>query len=72
MGPNEWLLEHVPYTHGELAFDGVAADAGAARALGCAVGAPLLRMRRLTWDGARPVTSVAVTYPPGRDVRLTL
>ena len=66
--PNEWLLEHVPYTHGALSFDAAAASEPAARALACEPGRPLLRMRRTTWDGMRAVTSVVLTYRPGHAV----
>lgn len=70
-GPNEWLLERVPYTHGRIAFDAVTAEAKAGL-LACAAGAPLLRMRRLTWDGERPITSVELRHAPGHTLRTAL
>lgn len=66
---NEWLLEHVPYTSGELTISAESADAGTADLLGLPQGTPLLCLNRVTLDGARIVTSVRLSYRPGH--RLT-
>ncbi|MGR3436123.1 MAG: GntR family transcriptional regulator [Shimia sp.] len=69
---NEWLLRHAPYTHGEIAFGAVAADAGTARSLDCAEGAPLMSLDRVTWNGARPVTQVRILFHAGYALRTAL
>ncbi len=65
---NEWLLAHVPYTHGEIRLSAEAASENEARILLTDPGAPLFVMERLTWDHARPVTLARLCYAPGHRI----
>ncbi len=62
---NEWLVAHVPFTTGEIAFSAAAADAAQAAALGLSPGAPLFVAERTTWIGAVPITFVRLSHAPG-------
>lgn len=61
---NEWLVAHVPFTTGDIAFSAETA-ADEAAVLGVAPGAALFVIDRTTWDGDRPVTWVRLAYAPG-------
>lgn len=67
-GPNEWLIETVPYTDVEISFSAIAADKAQAEALGCAEGAALFAVERATWFAGRPVTFVRLCHTPGHKV----
>ena len=69
---NEWLLAHAPYTHGEIGFSAVMADARAIAALGCPDPSALFVLDRLTWDQAQVVTKVRITYAPGHAMTTAL
>lgn len=69
---NEWLLAHAPYTHGEIAFSAVIADAEAIAALVCPDPSALFVLDRVTWDQARVVTQVRITYAPGHRMTTAL
>jgi GntR family histidine utilization transcriptional repressor len=69
---NEWLVAHVPFTGGDIAFGAEAAGAEAAALLGCAPGAALLTVARTTQAGAVPVTAVTLTHAPGHRVTAAL
>ena len=69
---NEWLLRHAPYTHGEIGFSATAATAPEAALLGCAPGAALFQIDRLTWDHARAITRVRLAYAPGHRMQTAL
>lgn len=62
---NEWLLENVPFTNGNISFFAVSASGQAAEHLVCEEGSALLCFDRLTWDGHDTITKVCVTYSPG-------
>lgn len=62
---NEWLVRHIPYVSGTLAWSAVAADAEAASLLGCAPGTPLLALDRTTRGTAGPITRVRLLHAPG-------
>ncbi len=62
---NEWLLAHVPYTHGEIRLSALAATGDEARLLETDPGAPLFVIERLTWDHGRGVTLARLCYAPG-------
>lgn len=65
IGPNQWLVETVPFTDMDLNFSAVAADEEVALRLGCRAGDPLFQMERTTWLDGTPVTYVQLSYPPG-------
>ena len=66
---NEWLLQNVPYTRGEIAFAAKPATAGNAKHLNCPEGSALLAVNRLTWDHHQSVTAVQVLFAPGHQMR---
>lgn len=69
IGPNEWLVQQVPFSDVEVSFLAVSADEEQARHLGCAKGDALFRVeRQTTWQG-QVVTWVSLTYR--RDHRMT-
>ncbi len=69
---NEWLVRNAPFTRGDVAFSAESADASDAEALGVPQGAALLVLRRTTWAGDRPITSVRLAYAPGHAIRTTI
>lgn len=69
---NEWLVAHVPYTVGDIAFSAANADAGEAAVLGVAPGAALFIAERTTWNETAPITSVRLAYAPGYRLHTTV
>ena len=69
---NEWLVENVPFTGGDISFFAVAATEQVAGHLACEPGSALLCFERLTWDGDQIITKVCVTYGPGHLLRTSL
>ncbi len=64
-GPNEWLLQEVPYTDAEMTFSAVLADERTADFLSTTPDAAVFRMERTTWLQGKPVTFVRMTFHPG-------
>jgi len=62
---NEWLVQNVPISHGDIAFQALGADTDQAAALGVTVGTALFIIDRLTWMGTQTVTKVRLAYGPG-------
>lgn len=62
---NEWLVRHVAYTTGDIAFSAEAASALQAGALGVPVGAPLFITERTTWSAGAAITFVRLAHAPG-------
>ncbi len=69
---NEWLVRNAPYTGGELALYAMAADGEIAGALGCAEGAAVFVMERVTWLHTDSITLVRLVYAPGHTVQTSL
>ena len=69
---NEWLLAHVPYTHGGITFSAQPAKASEAEHLKTSPGAPLFITDRTTWDHDRPITVVRLSYAPGHSIRTSI
>jgi len=67
---NEWLVQHAPFTHGD--FTVTAARAAVTPVLAAPPDAALLCITRTTWDGARPITWVGLTFAPGHAIRAAL
>lgn len=65
VGPNEWLLNAVPFTDAEITFSAVATDAKLSDFLATAVGTPVIQLERTTWLQGQPVTYVRMTHHPG-------
>lgn len=71
--PNEWLVEHVPFSGGDLMLSALAACAGDARVLNCSQGRALFLARRRTRNtqGAT-ITDVQLVYAPGYQMTIDL
>ena len=70
--PNEWLLQNVPYTNGEIAFSAKMASRDEADVLACLSQSALFKMDRLTWDNGQSVTKVQILFAPGYQMRTEL
>jgi GntR family histidine utilization transcriptional repressor len=69
LSANEWLMQHAPYTHGDIAFSAVQADQQDAEVLGIAPHSALFAIDRVTWDNAVSVTKVRLLFAPGYKLR---
>ncbi len=72
LSANEWLVAHVPFVHGSLAFLAAPAPAAAAMALGVAEGTALLVTERTTFGPSGAITHVRLWHRPGHRVETTL
>ena len=64
VGPNEWLVENMPFSQAEFAFQAAAATVQEAEMLGLQPGQPVFVAERLTFVGEKPVTFVRMVHPP--------
>lgn len=64
-GPNEWLVETVPYTDAEISFSATHAEADMARHLGCQPGDALFQAERATWWQGEAITWVRLVFRRG-------
>ncbi|MAY87689.1 MAG: GntR family transcriptional regulator [Pseudooceanicola sp.] len=64
-GPNEWLVETVPYSDAEIAFSAIGASPDVAEHLSCDPNTPLFRIERTTWWQDVAITHVALMFRPG-------
>ena len=62
---NEWLVSHVSYARGDIAFSAANASVAEAEMLGVPVGVALFITERGTWGEAAPITWVRLAYAPG-------
>lgn len=62
---NEWLVQNVPMSAGEISFQATGAGQEAAEALDTAPGTALFTIDRTTWAGTAAVTRVRLLYAPG-------
>lgn len=69
---NEWLVQHAPYTHGNLAFSAANATKAEAELLDTREGAAILIMERTTWNNRVPITSVRLAHVPGYKMLTTI
>jgi GntR family histidine utilization transcriptional repressor len=72
LSANEWLVQNVAFSRGDIAFGAVAADDTLAKALNCPPGTALLTVTRQTWSGAQPITHVTLVYGPGHRMTTTI
>ena len=72
LSANEWLMRHAPYTHGDISFSAVQADADQADILGVAPHSALFAIDRITWDNSTSVTKVQLLFAPGYKLRTQL
>lgn len=69
---NEWLVANVPFEGGDIAFSAQSASASDAETLGCAPGAPLFTIERITRRGGRGLTAVRLSFAPGYRMQTAL
>lgn len=69
IGPNEWLVQQIPYSNVEISFSATSADREQALLLNCTVGDALFRAERQTTWQDEVVTYVSLIYR--RDHRMT-
>jgi len=61
--PNEWLVQHAPFSEAEFTFFAAAANAEEARLLQLSEGAPVFVGERITWLREKPITLVRMVHP---------
>ncbi len=69
MSANEWLVAHVAYVSGDIAFSAEGAGGREAAVLGVAQGTALFITERTTWDSVAPITLVRLAHGPGYRVQ---
>ncbi len=69
LSANEWLVAHVAYVTGDIAFTAEAANAREAAVLGVAPGTALFITERMTWTADSPITFVRLAHAPGYRVQ---
>lgn len=67
-GPNEWLVDAVPFTDVEICFSAVAADDSIAAFLSLQPGAPVFVTERTTWLSGEAVTYARLCFHGGYKV----
>ncbi len=65
LSANEWLVMHVSYARGDIAFSAANASADEAGMLGVPLGTALFITERSTWGEAAPITFVRLAHAPG-------
>jgi len=69
---NEWLVQHVPITNGEVVVEANNANRFIAKALEIEVGKAILTSRRTTWTDDHPVTTVQMSFVPGYQMQFEI
>jgi GntR family transcriptional regulator, histidine utilization repressor len=69
LSANEWLVSHVAYVTGDIAFGAEGANAREAAVLGVAPGTALFITERTTWTAESPITLVRLAHAPGYRVQ---
>lgn len=64
-GPNDWLVQKVPFSNLELSFFATKADEETAKFLDASVGDPIFATHRTTWLRQQPVTHAVLYFKPG-------
>ena len=62
---NEWLVENVPFTAGDITFTAMTGGRREAEILACEPGAGLFVIDRTTWTQDRAITFVRLVFAPG-------
>ncbi len=65
IGPNDWLVQTIPFTNVELAFLASRADATLAGFLDVPEGEPVFTAERITWLQGQPVTFAKFYFAAG-------
>lgn len=66
---NEWLVAHMSYTTGDIAFSAEGASPREAAVLGVAPATALFITERTTWTAEAPITFVRLAHGPGYRVQ---
>jgi GntR family histidine utilization transcriptional repressor len=66
---NEWLIEHAPFSRGDIQFSAANVTGDEAEILQCDVGQAIFVIDRTTWNKDPSVTSVRLAYAPGFHMR---
>ncbi len=69
---NEWLVENVPFTSGEFVVVACMPGKRVVKAMQLSSKEPVLESRRTTWIGQKSVTTVALYYQPGFQIRFNI
>ena len=69
---NEWLVENVPFTSGEFVVIACLPGKTVINALELSSGEPVLESRRTTWIADKAVTTVALYYQSGHQMRFEI
>ncbi|MEX0302975.1 MAG: GntR family transcriptional regulator [Leisingera sp.] len=64
-GPNDWLVQKVPFTNLELSFMATKADQTVGEFLDAPAGDPVFTAERITWLRGQPVTLAKLFFAPG-------
>lgn len=64
-GPNDWLVQKVPFTNLELSFLAAKADQTISEFLDAPLGDPVFAAERITWLRSKPVTLARLFFAPG-------
>jgi GntR family histidine utilization transcriptional repressor len=68
ISPNEWLVQHAPYTHGDIAITAGDAALSEAEHLGVHAGDAILILERSTWRHQASITTTRLTFAPGHRI----
>lgn len=69
---NEWLVANAPFSHGDFAVGAENAPPATAAVMGVPPGTALVTVTRQTWDQARWITQVTLTYRAGHRLRTVI
>ena len=72
ISPNEWLVQHVAFSHGTLDYSAGSASPDEAAHLNCPEAAPVMVLERRTFGPDQPVTYMRLTYAPGHRLHLSI
>ncbi|MEX0286448.1 MAG: GntR family transcriptional regulator [Paracoccaceae bacterium] len=72
LSPNEWLVQHAPFSRGTLDYGAALAPDYAAAHLNCPSDAPVMVLDRCTFGPETAVTAVRVIYAPGYRLRMQI
>jgi len=65
LSANEWLVAHIAYATGDIAFSAQTASAHERAVMGIAPDAALFITERTTWTAEAPITYVRLAHAPG-------
>lgn len=65
LGPNEWLLDQIPFSDVEFSFFAMPADENLAKHLGCVLGDALFMSERSTWLEGTAITHARMAFQRG-------